>query len=115
MILIALLISSFYPARTLIAKRNQLAAMKRQSASLDRQIEALRSQRDWLQTDEAVQQLARSTLGMVEPGETAFAVVPGRGLAPAPVASASAAATQRSPSGFSRWWHAFAGAIKLAK
>jgi len=115
MVLVALLISSFYPARTLIAKRNQVAAMKRTSASLDYQIADLRRQRDWLQTDEAVQEIARSTLGMVEPGETAFAVVPGRSFAPVARSVAAASRPVAQPGALTRWWRAFSTALNLAR
>jgi len=115
MILVALLISSFYPARTLIAKRNQVAAMRRTSSSLDAQIADLKHQRDWLQTDEAVQQIARGTLGMVSPGETAFAVVPGHTPLPSPQTVVVQQHAQQQPGALSRWWGAFTRSLKLLR
>jgi hypothetical protein len=75
----------------------------------------LKQQRDWLQTDEAVQQIARATLGMVSPGETAFAIVPGRTPLPAPQTAGTPAHTQKQPGALSRWWGAFARSLTLLR
>lgn len=107
-IVAALLVSSTYPARNLIAKRAGLAALKRQSAELDQTIARLRAQRDALQTDAEVERLAREQLGMIRPGEVAFAVVPGQSPLPSPPARAVVApsASRTDESILSRWWDA---------
>jgi cell division protein FtsB len=116
MLIGALLVSSMYPARTLVAKRAHIAALKRQSESLDRQIAALKAQREALQTDGEVERIARTELGMIRRGETAFAVVPAQSPLPAPPAkTARPAATKEGPGVFSRWWDAFSRSMKMPR
>jgi cell division protein FtsL len=101
-----LLVSSMYPARTLVAKRARLTTLKKQSAELDRRIADLRSQRDALQTDAEVERLAREQLGMIRPGETAFAVVPAQSPLPAPPARSVQPSRAGEEGLLSRWWDA---------
>ena len=115
LIVVALLVSSLYPARTLVSKRHRVEALRNESAALDRKIAELRQRRDALQTDEEVERIAREELGMIRPGETAFALVPPK---QAPRAGTVAAPIPESPpaeGAFGRWWSAFTRSFRFPR
>ncbi|MCA1833654.1 MAG: septum formation initiator family protein [Actinobacteria bacterium] len=116
LIVVALLVSSLYPARTLVSRRQRVAALRGESAALDRKIAELRARRDALQTDEEVERIAREELGMIRPGETAFAVLPAASPQPRPhVPEAATVDPPQAESAFSRWWTAFSHSFRIAR
>ncbi|MEX2245052.1 MAG: septum formation initiator family protein [Dehalococcoidia bacterium] len=79
--------------------RNDETVLRREIETLDRENEQLAAVRDYLQSDEYVEYVARSVLGLVRPGET-LVIVSGTDPPPPPAdASATpAAGAQRA------WW-----------
>jgi cell division protein FtsB len=74
---------SIAPARLFLEQRAELARLSRQAASLEATTERLAARAERLRDPAFLERLARRCLGMVQPGELAFVVVPRRG-APAP-------------------------------
>jgi len=72
--------------------------VRREIAQLDRDHEQLAAVRDYLQSDEYVEDAARRTLGLVKPGETLVIV---SGTSPTPEATPTPGA-QLSP--VAEWW-----------
>jgi len=81
--------------------QSQVAALKAESAELEKEAQ-------WLQTDEALETLAREELGWVKPGETGIVA-----LAPTPTATAATTSSVRLSVGrqpnWERWWNLFFG------
>lgn len=71
----------------------QKQVLESEVAELQQQNERLRSQIDYLQSDAAIEKLAREELGWTKPGESAVIVIERN--SPAPVANATA--TPRPP------------------
>jgi len=76
---------------------DEKAALRREIAGLDVENQQLTAVRDYLESDEYVEYVARSVLGLVRPGET-LVVVSGTSPAPGPTAAPSPAA------GGDEWW-----------
>jgi len=62
--------------------------LQRQIATLDREQKQLTAVRDYVQSEEYVEEVARRTLGLVRPGET-LVIVSGTAPEPAPTAAVS--------------------------
>ncbi len=79
LVLTGLLFSSVYPMRRYFAVRTSIAASQQEERALDREAAELAAQKQRLLTDAAIEEIARTDLGMVRVGEVPFAVVqPGR-------------------------------------
>ena len=84
---------------------NDEAQVRRDIAQLDQDHEQLVAVRDYLQSDEYVEAIARRILGLVKPGETLVVVSgtrPEATATPAPGASATAPAA---------WWKSLFGEV----
>jgi cell division protein FtsB len=87
--------------------RDEEAQIRRDIAQLDRDHEQLVAVKDYLESDEYVEYVARNTLGLVRPGET-LVVVSGTDL-PTPTATAEGE-TPPPDTGAEPWWkELFAG------
>jgi cell division protein FtsB len=76
--------------------RDEQAALRREIAGLDEENRQLTAVRDYLKSDEYVEYVARSVLGLVRPGET-LVVVSGTGAAPQPTPAPSTRSDRE-------WW-----------
>ena len=83
-VVLVLLTLGVAPLRTLLEQRTQLAQLEHQTHELEAANVEL--ERRILQLNDPVylERLARECLGMIEPGETAFVLIPKRGALPAP-------------------------------
>ncbi|HSO96664.1 MAG TPA: septum formation initiator family protein [Acidimicrobiia bacterium] len=79
--LVGLLFVFVYPTRTYLQQRNQIGAAQQHLVQLRRDTARLESQTRQLQSDTAVERIAREQYGLVRPGETPYVIVP---TAPAP-------------------------------
>jgi cell division protein FtsL len=74
--LVGLLFVFVYPTRTYLQQRNQISAAEHHLAQLQRDTARLESQSRQLQTNAAVERIAREQYGLVRPGETPYVIVP---------------------------------------
>ncbi|HSO95131.1 MAG TPA: septum formation initiator family protein, partial [Acidimicrobiia bacterium] len=79
-----------YPTRTYLQQRNQITAAQHHVAQLHHDTARLEAQSRQLQTDAAVERIAREQYGLVKPGETPYVIVP---TAPPATTPTTAAAT----------------------
>lgn len=112
-LLFVLLLSALYPIRQYFAQKGELKKLTAEEAQLAEKIEALTELRSRLLTDDEMERIAREELGMVRPGEIAFAIVPGTEAAAKkgpPTAPALDATKQprAGPAWYERWWDAVA-------
>ncbi len=77
------------------------ASVRRQIAELDRQHDELVSVREYLSSDEYIESVARSVLGLVKPGET-------RVIVTSPEADAGTPQTAPTPTD-GAWWESLFG------
>lgn len=85
--------------------REDQAQLHREIHQLDRDHEQLVAVRDYLKSDEYIQDAARRVLGLVRPGETLVVVsssAPPTSVAPAPATTPSAPSAARTPA--AEWW-----------
>jgi cell division protein FtsB len=80
--------------------RQDQAALHRETAQLDRDHEQLVAVRDYLKSDEYIEDVARRVLGLVRPGETL--VVVSSSAAPTAVPTPPAAGSAHTPT--AEWW-----------
>ncbi len=80
--------------------RGEERALRQEIVDLDSEREQLTAVRDYLESDEYVEDVARRTLGLVRPGET-LVIVSGADAAAAPTPAATAAAIAHED-----WWKA---------
>ena len=110
LVIVGLLFTSVYPLRRYFAVKQQVTALRTESASLDKQALQLRQNVESLQSDATVEQLARDRLGMVAPGETAFSM-PRAQVAPEPTPTVLNGPGEPKPPAddgvLARWWDAF--------
>lgn len=117
-----LLVSATYPARQLLGQRGRIEALQHEGRQIRERVAGARADIASLATDEEVERIARGQLGMVRPGEVAFAIASGssgKGRAGAAASRAAGASKRPAPqraeaSGFSRWWEAFVRAFGRA-
>jgi len=110
-----MLMSALYPLRQYASQDSHVNALVRQERALETKIAALKRQQNLLLTDDEIERIAREELGMVRPGEVAFAVVGGAPAGPAPKKVQAAPASIAQESGgrawHERWWDAMARAL----
>jgi cell division protein FtsB len=112
-----LLLSALYPLRQYASQDSHVAGLVRQEHALSKQITDLKRQQELLNSDDEIERVAREDLGMVRPGEVAFAVVPEGSSAAASRAAAGGsrtdgAAAHETETWFARWWGAVVGAFR---
>ncbi|MGZ5289433.1 MAG: FtsB family cell division protein [Actinomycetota bacterium] len=83
-VVVLLLTLAVAPFRTLMDQRSQLGQLQRQTEELERENADLQARIQRFDDPAYMEQLARTCLGMVLPGEIAFVTVPERG-APFPL------------------------------
>ena len=110
LLLVGVLFSSVYPIRRYFQVRSSIAKLQHEDRALDLRTQQLTKQKTLLQTDGAVEAIAREELGMVRPGEVPFAIIQ-PSAAPAPTANVGAAglfdpAHASKPGFFARIWNA---------
>ena len=106
-----MLLSALYPLRQYAAQDAHVNALVAQARALDAKIASLQKEQRLLESDAEIERIAREELGMVRPGEVAFAVVGG---APASAAQKSAAAPGPAAphsTWYGRWWDATVHAV----
>jgi cell division protein FtsB len=106
-----LFLSALYPLRQYMSQDSHVNALARQSGALDRKIAELKRQQELLLSDDEIERVAREDLGMVRPGEVAFAVVPnpaaGGASRSAPAArTQSVSASTAGTAWYHHWWDA---------
>lgn len=111
-----LLLSALYPLRQYVTQDSHVNALIRQERALDHKIADLKRQQELLLGDEEIERVAREDLGMVRPGEVAFAVVPGSAPGSGERAAPAAGARSVSPasserSWYQQWWDAVVGSF----
>lgn len=107
-LIVVLMLSALYPIRQYFSQKTQLKNLTAEEAQLAQRIEQLTELKSRLLTDDEVERIAREELGMVRPGEVAFAVVPGGESRSDPeIPSIVVSKPQRSePAWYERWWDA---------
>jgi cell division protein FtsB len=110
LLLMGVLFSSVYPIRRYFAVKSSITQLKGDERALDLKQQQLTKEKAYLQTDAAVEAIARRDLNMVRPGEVAFALIQ-PSVAPTPQSHIAPAGlfdpTQVSKPGFfSRIWNA---------
>jgi cell division protein FtsB len=109
-LLAVLLTSALYPIRQYVGQKSRVRALAAEQAELSVRIADLRVQQGLLLSDDEIERIAREQLGMVRPGEVAFAVLPDaqkRAAAAAPTAQkAPTAGAEDRESWHQRWWDA---------
>lgn len=85
----------------LTSLRAEVATLKAESKELERELA-------WLQTDEALEKLAREELGWVKPGETGVVVLAPT-PSPPPLGSSSVQLKVSRTPNWERWWSLFFG------
>ena len=109
-----LLMSALYPIRQYFGQKSNVHALIAQQEQLQQRITVLRHQQNLLVSDDEVERIAREELGMVRPGEVAFAVLPSDAQKRRAAAAAPAAhVPQTSPRNawYHRWWGAVVDAV----
>jgi cell division protein FtsB len=75
-LVVAFLLVAVFPTRTLLTQRSETAQARSELADLQASNKALSKRIEELQTDDAIERIAREDYGMVRPGEEAFAILP---------------------------------------
>jgi cell division protein FtsB len=109
-LLVVLLLSALYPIRQYFTQKTELKKLTAEEVVLAQRIDELTELKSRLLTDDEIERIAREELGMVRPGEIAFAIVPGadaaaKGAPSVPAVDAGKAKTE-SPGWYDRWWDA---------
>ena len=112
-----MLLSALYPLRQYASQDSSVSALVRQEHALSQKIAALQRQQDLLLSDDEIERIAREDLGMVRPGEVAFAVVPdgssARASRVAPAApTTSETAASAGGAWYERWWDAMVSSLR---
>jgi cell division protein DivIC len=81
-LVLILLTLSVAPLRTLLDQRSELARLEQRTAVLEQRNARLEQRIAQLNDPTYLERLARGCLGMVEPGEIAFVLVPREGSPP---------------------------------
>jgi cell division protein FtsL len=110
LLLMGVLFSSVYPIRRYFAVKSSITQLKTQERALDLKQQQLTKEKAYLQTDAAVEAIARRDLNMVRPGEVAFALIQ-PSVAPTPQSHIAPAGLfdpeqVSKPGFFSRIWDA---------
>ena len=99
-LVIAFLAATVFPTRLWLSQRRDMADAQHRVAVLDTTNAALKKQVTQLNSDSAIERIAREQHNLVKPGEQAYAVLPPAGDAPKVVKPALAPATQDHKRGF---------------
>ena len=99
-----LLMSALYPLRQYASQDSHVAALVRQERALRSKIAELQRSQELLLSDDEIERVAREELGMVRPGEVAFAVIPNGSQARQPMASIVLPTAPRNEPWYERWW-----------
>ena len=112
-LIVVLMLSALYPIRQYFSQKTQLANLTVEEAQLAQRVERLTELKSRLLTDDEVERIAREELGMVRPGEVAFAVVPGGESGSDPgIPSIVVSKPQRTePAWYERWWDAVVSSV----
>jgi uncharacterized protein len=115
-LLVVLLLSALYPIRQYFTQKTQIKNLSAEEVQLTERIKDLNEQRARLLTEDEIERIAREELGMVRPGEIAFAIVPGADTAAKKGRSAVPAvdtgkAKSSGTSWYERWWDAVVDSI----
>lgn len=94
MVIVALLFAFVFPARTLLAQRQQTQKQRERLELLREQTRKLEAETMRLQDDAEIERIARARYNFVRPGEHPYVVVPPPTTAPPP---STAAPTTTSP------------------
>lgn len=109
-LLVVLILSALYPIRQYFSQKSELKSLTAEESRLAKRIQELTTLRSKLLTDEEIERIAREELGMVRPGEIAFAVVPGAqpgtGGRPATIPAIGQTKPRAGPAWYDRWWDA---------
>jgi cell division protein FtsB len=106
-LLVVLLMSALYPIRQYVGQKSHVRDLVAQEQELTKRIAEMRHQQGLLLANDEIERIAREELGMVRPGEVAFAVLPSEERR-----MAAAAPTVPRPVGssrgtwYQRWWDA---------
>lgn len=84
MVIVALLFAFVFPARTLLAQRQQTENERKRLELLHEQTRKLEAETRRLQNDAEIERIARDRYNFVRPGEHPYVVVPPPTSAPAP-------------------------------
>ncbi len=97
---VALLFVFVYPTETYLSQRNQIGAAHAHLTQLQRDTAAIQRQSKALQSDTAVERIAREQYGLVRPGETPYVLVPAAAPTPTttpPTAPPTTSSTLATP------------------
>jgi cell division protein FtsB len=73
---VGVLVVTVFPFRSYLSQQHRTSAAEAQLISIQKQNKELAAQAARLKTPGEIERLARSTYGMVRPGETAYAILP---------------------------------------
>ena len=79
LVMVGVMLLGIAPLRGYLGARDQLAGLRQQAAVLERRNAKLEAHIQQLNDPNELARLARACLGLVAPGETAFAVIPDHG------------------------------------
>ena len=96
MVLVALLFAFVFPARTLLAQRQQTEKEQHRLEVLQEQNSKLEAETRRLQNDVEIERIAREQYNFVRPGERPYVVIPPPTTAP-PAPTTSAPTTSPAP------------------
>jgi hypothetical protein len=112
-----LMLSALYPLRQYVSQDSHVNALVRQERALGHTIADLKRRQELLMSDDEIERVAREELGMVRPGEVAFAVVPGsaQGDSKRTVPAVNVPSVSGSASGrawYRHWWDAMVDSVR---
>ncbi|HJR18803.1 MAG TPA: septum formation initiator family protein [Actinomycetota bacterium] len=113
-LLVVLLLSALYPVRQYFTQKTELRNLTQEEVRLAQRVEQLSALKARLLTDDEIERIAREELGMVRPGEVAFAIVPGGDAAPKDAVIPSIVSAQpkkAGPAWHQRWWDAVVSSL----
>ena len=110
---VVLLLSAMYPVRQYVSKEQYVRHLVAQEEALSERMSKLQSEQSRLLSDAEVERIAREELGMVRPGEVAFALVPKPGGQSRTISQDPIVQTKRraGPAWYARWWDGFLDAF----
>jgi cell division protein FtsL len=97
MVIVALLFAFVFPARTLLAQRQQTDKEQHRLEVLQQQNRKLEAETRRLQNDAEIERIAREQYNFVRPGERPYVVVPPPTIAPPSTAPAAPSTTAPAP------------------
>jgi len=97
MVVVALLFAFVFPARTLLAQRQQTQKQRERLELLREQTRKLEAETMRLQDDAEIERIARARYNFVRPGEHPYVVVPPPTTAPPPSTAAPSTTSPPRP------------------